>query len=416
MRYARMLAIATALLLLAGGSATPARADVSFGFFYSNLEPHGSWHVSAQYGQVWQPAVYNPQWNPYYDGHWVYTDVGWTWVSDYGWGAIPYHYGTWVADPYLGWVWVPGYTWAPSWVVFRTGPDYIGWAPVPPTFRVGVSFRFGDPTPGAFVFVSSRDFLAPRIRTCAYPESRTRVIINRTTIVNNVRVENNVVVNRGPDPRVIERASGRKVRAERIESVPRATPERRFNRDAIRVDARRERQGVRAAEPASNRLSTAGAPDDRRAPREAVKQQPSREEARPQSAMPKREAVAPRSEVKPKPSRDEARPQPAAPKREAVAPRSQVKPKPSREEARPQSAAPKHESVAPRSQVKPSPRPGEQPKGTANRPPRKPAEKKGKAQEKQGTEKKGEESKGESQGSSGDRPAHERSQGNRGVS
>jgi len=274
MRYARMLAIATVILLLAGGGATPARADVSFSFFYSNLEPHGSWHLSAQYGRVWQPAVYTPQWNPYHDGHWVYTDVGWTWVSDYGWGAVPYHYGTWVPDPNLGWVWVPGYTWAPSWVVFRTGPDYIGWAPVPPTFRVGVSFGFGDPSPNAFVFVSSRNFLAPSIRTCVVPQSRTRVIVNRTTVVNNVRVENNVVVNRGPDPREIERVSGRKVRAVRIEQVPRAAPGRRFDRNDLRVDPRREKEGLRAAEPASSRHSTPVAANDRRAPRETVKPKP----------------------------------------------------------------------------------------------------------------------------------------------
>jgi hypothetical protein len=359
MRYAKMLVIATVILILAAGSTTPARADVSFGFFYSNLEPHGTWRVSAQYGQVWQPAIYNPQWNPYHDGHWVYADVGWTWVSDYGWGAIPYHYGTWVADPYLGWVWVPGYTWAPSWVVFRTGPDYIGWAPVPPSFRVGVSFRFGDPTPGAFVFVSSRNFLAPQIRTCVVPESRARVIVKRTTVVNNVRVENNLVVNRGPDPRTIERASGHAVRAVRIEQVPRIAPDRHVNRADLRVDPRREGQGVRAAEPASDKHSTPVAANDRRAPSEAVQEKPSRQEARPQAVAPKREAAAPRN-----------------------------------------------------SQVKPNPRPGEQGKATAKGAERKPADKKkGKAQEKKGGE-----SKSEGKGGSGDRPAHEQSNANRGVS
>jgi hypothetical protein len=412
MRYARILAMAIATTMLVAGSTTPARADVSFGFFYSNLEPHGTWHVSAQYGRVWQPAVYSVQWNPYYDGHWVYTDVGWAWVSDYPWGAIPYHYGTWVPDPVLGWVWVPGYTWAPSWVVFRTGPDYIGWAPVSPTFRVGVSFGFVDPSPGAFVFVSSRDFLAPRIRTCYIPESRKRVIMNRTTIVNNVRVENNVVVNHGPDVRIVERASGHKVRAERIERVPRATPGRQFRREDIRVDARREGQGLRAAEPASNRNAVAA--NDRRAPREEVRQRPQREEAR---------QKPPREEVRQRPPREAARQKPPREEARQKPPHQEARPRPDaskREKAGPQAAPPKREALPPRGQVKPERRPSEQGKSASKAPQRKPVEKKkGKAQDKKGQdkqdqEKKGEGSKGEGQGSSGDRPAHERSYGNRG--
>src|SRR5262249_28814768 len=142
-------------------------------------------------------------WNPYYDGHWVNADVGWTWVSDYDWGGVPYHYGTWVLDPRFGWVWVPGYTWAPSWVVFRTGPDYIGWAPVSPGFTVGVSF--GAPVAGPFVFVSARNFAAPRIRGCVVPEYRSREILRGTRVQNTFSVERNVVVNRGPDVRFVER-------------------------------------------------------------------------------------------------------------------------------------------------------------------------------------------------------------------
>jgi len=109
-----ILGIAMMMLLL-GLSSTPSQAaQVSFNFFYSNLSPHGSWYASAEYGQVWHPSVDDYNWNPYYDGHWVYTDLGWTWVSDYDWGSIPYHYGAWVLDAELGWVWVPGYVWAPS--------------------------------------------------------------------------------------------------------------------------------------------------------------------------------------------------------------------------------------------------------------------------------------------------------------
>src|SRR5262245_4725546 len=194
MRHLRMLIAAGLVALVAGIAAPPAKAavDVSFDFFQSHLGHSGSWEVSAEYGQVWQPAVYQPGWNPYYDGHWVYTDLGWTWVSDYDWGDVCYHYGTWVEDRYQGWVWVPGSKWAPSWVVFRTGPDYIGWAPVRPGFSVGASFEVGGGA-GPFIFVSAGNFLAPRVRTYVVPASRTSVIINRTTVVNRITVENNIV-------------------------------------------------------------------------------------------------------------------------------------------------------------------------------------------------------------------------------
>ena len=125
-RRASSWAVAALMVSLVAGVVHETKAaEVSFGFFYSNLQPHGSWVVSANYGQVWLPHAHGPGWNPYYDGHWVYTELGWTWVSDYPWGAIPYHYGTWTVDPVLGWIWVPGYVWAPSWVVFCSGPGYI---------------------------------------------------------------------------------------------------------------------------------------------------------------------------------------------------------------------------------------------------------------------------------------------------
>jgi hypothetical protein len=247
MKHLKAILLAAGTLLLAGVLAQPARADVSFDFAYSNLSQHGSWLVSAQYGRVWQPREYNHEWNPYYDGHWVDTDMGWTWVSDYEWGSLPYHYGTWVQDPRSGWVWIPGQVWAPSWVVFRTTPDYIGWAPVPPGFSVGVSMEFGAPS--SFIYVSSRNFLAPRLRTQIIPANQTNVFINNTTIVNNIAVQNNVVINRGPDVRTIERATGTTIRQQPIEQVARVAPFDHVTRAQLAVAPERAKQGVRVAEP-----------------------------------------------------------------------------------------------------------------------------------------------------------------------
>ena len=86
----------------------------SFQTFYDNLGEQGNWVQTDDYGYVFQPNVSDPNWAPYTDGHWVYTDQGWAWVSDEPWGWATYHYGRWANIDGTGWVWVPGYRWAPA--------------------------------------------------------------------------------------------------------------------------------------------------------------------------------------------------------------------------------------------------------------------------------------------------------------
>jgi hypothetical protein len=121
----------------AAASAAPpgGSPNASYQSFYDALAPYGSWVQIPNYdGYLWQPAatVQNPFWRPYTLGHWVYTDEGWTWVSDEPFGWITYHYGRWMRTRTLGWVWAPGDQWAPAWVSWRYGDDYVGWAPLPP--------------------------------------------------------------------------------------------------------------------------------------------------------------------------------------------------------------------------------------------------------------------------------------------
>lgn len=118
----------------------PDNNDVSFQTFYDSLAPMGTWIQSSDYGYVWQPHVSDVDWAPYTVGHWVYTDQGWTWVSDEPWGWATYHYGRWVNLDDYGWCWVPGYVWAPAWVSWRYGDDYCGWAPLPPDSFVGIDY------------------------------------------------------------------------------------------------------------------------------------------------------------------------------------------------------------------------------------------------------------------------------------
>src|SRR5215471_12729788 len=111
----------------------PAGTNVaSVDVFYSYLAPYGRWFTLGNYGLVWSPAVVGPDWSPYANGRWVYTDKGWTWESDDPWGWATCHYGRWVLDATYGWVWIPGTIWGPAWVDWLRGRGYIGWAPLPP--------------------------------------------------------------------------------------------------------------------------------------------------------------------------------------------------------------------------------------------------------------------------------------------
>ncbi len=70
-------------------------------YFREQLTPYGQWVEVPGAGLCWQPAV-APGWRPYYDGgHWLHTDEGWYWQSDYPWGDISFHYGRWSYMPEL---------------------------------------------------------------------------------------------------------------------------------------------------------------------------------------------------------------------------------------------------------------------------------------------------------------------------
>jgi hypothetical protein len=65
----------------------------SYSLFYTRLETFGAWLDTPTYGYVWQPggAMESRSWRPYTNGHWVYTDAGWTWISDEPFGWATYH-------------------------------------------------------------------------------------------------------------------------------------------------------------------------------------------------------------------------------------------------------------------------------------------------------------------------------------
>ena len=98
---------------------------------FNELDPYGGWYQSSRFGSVWRPSVMTG-WQPYYDGHWIWTSYGWMWVSYEPFGWATYHYGSWWLDPMLGWIWVPDYQWSPCPVEWFVVGGYVGWAPRPP--------------------------------------------------------------------------------------------------------------------------------------------------------------------------------------------------------------------------------------------------------------------------------------------
>ena len=198
-------------------------ADVAY--FYNDLAPYGTWVDLPGAGWCWQPAAVSTTvgWQPYlHGGHWLNTDAGWFWASDYSWGWAPFHYGRWQMHPTAGWVWFPGRVWGPSWVVWRSGGDHCGWAPLPPhaDFVAGVgwnyngvhvsaNFDFGLSV-GCFSFVSLGHFGDHNLHSYCLPRTQVTQVYKSTTVINNVTYVNNTYVNRGVNVNVFEKAGGHK--------------------------------------------------------------------------------------------------------------------------------------------------------------------------------------------------------------
>ena len=216
------LAVAILALFFSGIERAEARTDVSIDFFYDNLSDGGSWIEAGDYGYCWQPSVAasNTSWRPYSDGYWAYTDFGWTWISyeDFGWAT--YHYGRWVRLRGRGWVWVPGREWGPAWVSWRTGGDYVGWAPLPPrrageywdeqpiTARVDIDFDIG---PANYNFIDVRYIGEPVLRERIFAADQNVTYITKTVNVTNITYNNSAVYSHGPDYNTLSRYSTRPI-------------------------------------------------------------------------------------------------------------------------------------------------------------------------------------------------------------
>ena len=203
--------------------------------FYDQLSPYGNWINYPGYGYCWAPNSMDPGFSPYMtNGHWVYTDMGWTWVSDFQWGWGPFHYGRWFEDPNYGWLWEPGFDWAPAWVIWGDYGGYYGWACLGPHDVLSPHFR---PQPGHWHFIEhqymGRDDFREHIRR-SDDLDHGRDINYRVNIISHANTYHQSVFFEGPRPEEVERYSGQKVQRMQINNV-RKPEQTRVNNNQVNI-------------------------------------------------------------------------------------------------------------------------------------------------------------------------------------
>jgi hypothetical protein len=116
---------------------------------WDDLDASGDWYPVEGYGNVWVPNEEPAGWDPYGNGYWAnYPGWGYTWISGYSWGWLPYHCGAWNYWDSMGWGWVPG----------QCG---LGWQPIVTIWNSPRGYRPPPrPIPGGHIGSPSRTLQA----------------------------------------------------------------------------------------------------------------------------------------------------------------------------------------------------------------------------------------------------------------
>jgi hypothetical protein len=205
---------------------------------YEDLDDHGDWRDTPEYGHVWYPRVEVADWAPYHYGHWAYIEPwGYTWVDDQPWGFAPFHYGRWV-NVQGRWGWIPSPprvqgvvyvrpVYAPALVAFVGGGG----------FSVGISVGGGGGAVGWFP-LGPREVYVPSYRVSQrYVENVniSNTTVNRTVVNNYYQT---TVVNNNTNVRNVTYVNQRVPGAVMATSQQAFTSAQPVARNAVRVDAR----------------------------------------------------------------------------------------------------------------------------------------------------------------------------------
>lgn len=169
---------------------------------------------------VWRPYGMDPFWNPYTNGMWAFTNLGWIWSSYYNWGWGPYNYGRWYYSGLYGWTWLPGNVWACNWVTWRQYNNYVGWYPTCPRIywrgagNVVYSNRLFTYVPANWVFVDKKDFTKKIDNTTRVSSvNNAKILKGSEKMKTAVYVDPNMpkIKYSGPDVKAISKAAGEKI-------------------------------------------------------------------------------------------------------------------------------------------------------------------------------------------------------------
>jgi hypothetical protein len=160
----------------------------------NTLSQYGRFVQHQKYGEVWVPTVTPQGWHPYPPCNWVNSkQYGWYYDDKTPWGQIVHHYGRWAYDAQLGWIWTPGSEFSPGWVVWRTSPEWVGWAPMMPDQDVQKISASDFNNAGYWIFVETKKFAQGCNGTIATP-SQVPVLLRQTTYVTDIRLVGGIVV------------------------------------------------------------------------------------------------------------------------------------------------------------------------------------------------------------------------------
>jgi hypothetical protein len=360
-------------------------ATVNIQYFYDELSPYGQWVDYPPYGYVWLPNA-GPHFAPYCSsGHWIWTEYGWTWVSDYYWGWIPFHYGRWDYISVYGWIWIPGMEWGPAWVYWRSSPDYFGWAPLGP----GMSIVFGPHyyiSDNRWVFVERRYITHRHIHRYYRPRDENRSFINNSTIIGNTHRDErrHTVYVSGPDRAEVEKSTNAPVQQYNVKETKQPGQQvEKNNLNIYRPRVEKTTAGnsrpapsnivdIKTVKPAAERENTAAPLPSRQQPRPAEngqKNAPNQNYERPKAPAGEKKDIPQRERPKDNPSRQRERtpqPQPQRPQPQPQ-PRNNA---PAKSPSRPAPPANQPRQTQPRPQTKPAPRQAPAPAPQKNEQPR----------------------------------------------
>jgi len=168
------------------------KTEVTTQQFYDELSPYGKWVNYPEQGYVWQPTSAGQDFQPYStNGHWVYSNEGWTWASDYKWGWAAFHYGSWFHEAKYGWLWKPGTEWAPAQVTWGQSGNYYGWAPLEPNVRADARWT---PPATTWNFVPKQNIDRPDVVKYVVNKNTNTTIVKNVTVINNITNNNRTTV------------------------------------------------------------------------------------------------------------------------------------------------------------------------------------------------------------------------------